>query len=395
MAQQGTIMSGMELFTALKYFHEMSHFPISVFDGENPARDYAVDPFFPNPAATLTAPLISEGLSMDMTFTRDFVMCGFVKNRRSDRTIYIGPALEYPCSAGSVLGILTSLNQPFSRKEELRRYLSHIPLSSLSHFVKSLVFLNYLVNQEEPPENALNEKITSLLGPDMDYHDEEHKAVHGTEAFEKSLQSMVEHGKLEEISELLKNEAKSPGNAGYSANDTLRAYKNVFVVSVTIVSRAAIRGGLEYETALEASDRYLRSMEKMNSYDDIRALWRQMLLDYTSEVKKLQSLHANSKMVHSVAGYVSSHIYERIRLEDIAAELGYNRSYLSRAFKAESGCNLSEYINKAKVHEAQHLLKSTQYPISEISAALGFSSQNHFQTVFKQITGNTPSRYRL
>lgn len=47
-----------------------------------------------------------------------------------------------------------------------------------------------------------------------------------------------------------------------------------------------------------------------------------------------------------------------------------------------------------KVAEARRLLRFTDQELGEIAALLGFSSQSHFQTVFKQITGETPMAYR-
>ena len=81
-------------------------------------------------------------------------------------------------------------------------------------------------------------------------------------------------------------------------------------------------------------------------------------------------------------------------MSDVARRFGYNQTYLSSLFKRETGKPLAGFINEVKVDEAKRLLRATDKPIVEIAVALGFSSQNYFQTVFKRFSGLTPEAYR-
>ena len=65
------------------------------------------------------------------------------------------------------------------------------------------------------------------------------------------------------------------------------------------------------------------------------------------------------------------------------------------AFKADTGENLSDFIQKEKIDEAKRLLRYTDKSLIAISSYLGFSSQSHFNRIFKSITGKTPKEYRL
>ena len=44
--------------------------------------------------------------------------------------------------------------------------------------------------------------------------------------------------------------------------------------------------------------------------------------------------------------------------------------------------------------EAKRLLQFTDQELGEIAALLDYSSQSHFQTVFRKVTGETPMAYR-
>lgn len=84
-----------------------------------------------------------------------------------------------------------------------------------------------------------------------------------------------------------------------------------------------------------------------------------------------------------------------IKVSDMAKALEISRPYLCSHFKEITGITLSHYILTEKVNEAKRLLLFTDKSLSDISMHLAFSSQSHFQTVFKKITGKTPLGYRL
>lgn len=68
--------------------------------------------------------------------------------------------------------------------------------------------------------------------------------------------------------------------------------------------------------------------------------------------------------------------------------------YLCNQFHKQTGITLTQYILNEKIIESQRLLRFTNKSISEIALHLAFSSQSHFQTVFKKYTGITPNRFR-
>lgn len=94
------------------------------------------------------------------------------------------------------------------------------------------------------------------------------------------------------------------------------------------------------------------------------------------------------------AKYVDENLYAPLRVEEVAAALGYSRSYLSTRFKQQAGMTLTRYILQEKVFEAQRLLQFSDESLLEIANTFGFSSQSHFQNVFKSVTGETPMAIR-
>lgn len=83
-----------------------------------------------------------------------------------------------------------------------------------------------------------------------------------------------------------------------------------------------------------------------------------------------------------------------VSLESVASEAGYSVSYFSRTFKKEMGCGFSEYLNRLRIDKSRELLAAGNIPTAEISGMVGFNDQSYFCKVFREITGETPDRYK-
>lgn len=119
-----------------------------------------------------------------------------------------------------------------------------------------------------------------------------------------------------------------------------------------------------------------------------------MILDYATQVHDLNHGKNYSKVIRDAISYIRDHLTENIRIERLAEVAFLSRSQLSVRFREETGMTITEYIRLQKIKKAQKFLTSTDKTPIEISTYLGFSSQSHFQKVFKDVTGMTPKEYR-
>lgn len=216
--------------------------------------------------------------------------------------------------------------------------------------------------------------------------------VHNTLALEQTIVNFVRRGDTAALKEWL---ADAPAvRGGILASDQLRQIKNTFIVTATLISRGAIRGGMDVDDALSLSDAYIQKCELMNNIDRITNLQYHMVFDYAERVEKLRYGKQPSKLVQDVAKYIQHHLSEPITTDDIAKALFLSRSRLSVKFKEEANENLIDFILKEKIEEAKRLLRYTDKTSVAISAYLGFSSQSHFSRTFKKYTGSLPNEYR-
>ncbi len=65
-----------------------------------------------------------------------------------------------------------------------------------------------------------------------------------------------------------------------------------------------------------------------------------------------------------------------------------------RSFRLAMGMPPMQYITSVRLNRARMLLESTDYPIQEIGAMVGYDNPLYFSRIFKKQMGEPPSRYR-
>ncbi|ACU75538.1 transcriptional regulator, AraC family [Catenulispora acidiphila DSM 44928] len=83
-----------------------------------------------------------------------------------------------------------------------------------------------------------------------------------------------------------------------------------------------------------------------------------------------------------------------LTLPDIAAEAGLSTRTLIRRFREQTGTTPLQWLHRARVRRAQHLLETTQHPVERIATQVGFGSATAFRDRFKKTTGTSPNAYR-
>lgn len=96
-----------------------------------------------------------------------------------------------------------------------------------------------------------------------------------------------------------------------------------------------------------------------------------------------------------VFDHIDNHYNEPVSTESMAKLCGMSYSYFSRFFKKSMGRNFSEYVNSIRVSKAEHLLATTDLPITEVALEVGFSTSSYFIEQFKQVKSVTPKQFRL
>lgn len=104
--------------------------------------------------------------------------------------------------------------------------------------------------------------------------------------------------------------------------------------------------------------------------------------------------NASFNMGTRIKEYIDAHYLEELKLPDIAEALHINLYYLSHTFKDLTGSSPMQYIIRRRIDEAQTLLLTTNMTITDIAMQCGYNNSNYFQSVFSNIVGMPPGKYR-
>ena len=101
-----------------------------------------------------------------------------------------------------------------------------------------------------------------------------------------------------------------------------------------------------------------------------------------------------SRHFYEIFSYIENNYTKECSLSEAAKQIGMNYSYVSRDFARLVGMSFNDYVNLMRLNMACHLLKNTEYSITECALESGFGSTHTFNRNFKERYGVTPYKYR-
>ena len=108
----------------------------------------------------------------------------------------------------------------------------------------------------------------------------------------------------------------------------------------------------------------------------------------------VQQENAEPPMIRRARTFIHQNQAEDLSLGQVARTVNMSTFYFCKMFKKATGLNFTEYLSRVRVEKAKNLLLNPNLRISEIAFEVGFQSLTHFNRVFKEITGQSPSEFR-
>ena len=101
-----------------------------------------------------------------------------------------------------------------------------------------------------------------------------------------------------------------------------------------------------------------------------------------------------SYVANLVKEVLDNSIYRRTTVKELAEEINFSKSQMTREFRKYYGTTPYKYLLDRKITIAKQLLISTNMHVQEISEALGFVDAYYFSDIFKTKTGLSPLNFR-
>ena len=135
----------------------------------------------------------------------------------------------------------------------------------------------------------------------------------------------------------------------------------------------------------------------------LRAPWlklkAQELLLYLSGFQPAASEPARvyaqqTEQIHEVHRLLTTHLDQRLTIEELSKRFLINTSALKEGFKAVYGAPIATYMKETRIRRAMQLLRETDDTVAAIAAQVGYESQGKFAQAFKDIAHMLPTEYR-
>ena len=156
----------------------------------------------------------------------------------------------------------------------------------------------------------------------------------------------------------------------------------------------AVQAGLLDMVAYDIRDEHIAALDEAAGPAECYGLVHEAAREFAHRMSFVIKEKNYSPRLLRMMDYIKEHLGERIELADIANHVNISRTYASAVFKEELGVNISEYILKERLAEAERLLRETDISIGDISKRLAFCSQSYFTKRFNETEGMTPLEYR-
>ena len=392
----------------LKYFctviGNLSGIPIRLFQDNEQIFYHALTRLPRDPMVLHREALWQIQTNVGYFVTEDFYYYGIVNSGQVK--VIIGPTRQVAASDQELRKLAFQADGPQEDVDAFMSGMKEIVRMPLESVMQMLCIVNYILNGEklELRDIAIYEEEQADLKRLLEQQRanqalsrvttdfQSQQEAHNTYEVEQVVMDIVRRGDSAALQNWIS--AAPAVRGGILAADQLRQIKNTFVVTTTLVSRAAIRGGMDTEDAFSLSDAYIQKCELLASPERIMNLQYHMILEFTERVEQLRAGAQPSQLVLGVTRYIQHHLSEPISTEDIARQLYLSRPHLSQKFRKETGLTLSDFILQQKTREAKRLLRYTDKTSAAIGFYLGFSSQGHFSRVFQKYAGCRPKEYR-
>lgn len=373
----------------LKTIANISALPVRLYKNEKMIKYYSIISFPVDPVKLYEKDILKSDKSIYIYNAPHFFFYGAIKYQNYE--IIIGPACisfkkDYVKDLAFDLELPLDLYQHFEEAIEMTTSMPYLT------FIEMLLMINYVLNNEKLElSNFIDLNEPTLKENQLAGNEVNQKYHFNSLNVEKEILEIVHNGDLNALNLFIKN--MQTIRAGQIANTPIRNEKNLFIVSVTLISREAIKAGVNPEDALRMSDAFIMKLETLNSVEEITNLNLECITAYTKKVSLFKG-NNNSEIANKVTTYILENLSKNITLDELASYFYMSKSNLSFKFKKETGESLNQFILEKKIQISLELLKDKKKSIAYISEYLGFSSSPHFTKTFLKVMKKTPSEYR-
>ncbi|MDL2301198.1 AraC family transcriptional regulator, partial [Lachnospiraceae bacterium OttesenSCG-928-D06] len=329
---------------------------------------------------------------------QDFYPVYFISVRKEQRLFIIGPIrCDEHCKK---IKEQYTVGEYYAKIHKLSCQNVGINFCEMQIFVREALLLFNILHDKDMTLGTLlslnyKEDVESIVKKELNkvyFHYQEKEKLHNPYDQELRELNAVREGNMENLIRAMEEEFE--GEYATLSRDSLRSLKNLAIVSLALVCRAAIEGGMLPEESYSLSDSYILQIDSAVNMMQIAAIIKRGKIEYTQLVHDIRLSNSENRLVEEVKNLIFKKMHDKIVIGELAKSLSVTPEYLSSLFKKVEGITISAYIRQKKIGLAENLLKYSEYSIEEIAYYLGFCSQSHLGKHFMELKHMSPNQYR-
>ena len=189
---------------------------------------------------------------------------------------------------------------------------------------------------------------------------------------ELEFYTTIKSGDVEKAKKLCQAKISEKEGLGQLSDSPLQSLKYHFAITMAMLARYCIEGGLDLSTSYALSDFYIQEADRVSTMDELNTLHTTACLDYARRMRNLRKKKITSKPISKCLDYIYDHLHTRITLSRLAELTGLNSSYLSRSaiissrrrLKPPKICCFTLPIPRLKSHRSLHFQTKVTSPKS-------------------------------
>lgn len=163
---------------------------------------------------------------------------------------------------------------------------------------------------------------------------------------------------------------------------------------LSVLSRAAVEGGVDVETMLEKNLTFVNKVMRIDNQEDLCAWISTALNEFIELVYSCQDGRKVSQ-IRPAINYIDANYDKPMMLAEIARASHLSVSRLAHVFKEQMGITIIDYVTSVRIERAKALLLATDQSCTEICFEVGYNNQSYFTRTFKALVGMTPRQFRV
>ncbi|NMO96793.1 AraC family transcriptional regulator [Paenibacillus lemnae] len=162
-----------------------------------------------------------------------------------------------------------------------------------------------------------------------------------------------------------------------------------------VVYNSGSRRSGRYIRLIQESFRRKQDQAHIAAAGYLHLLWAELMNHTHRTVLPSMAETQIQRTVKQMISVMSSQYAHPVSIEQMCSSLGYNRAYLSRIFKKETGLPPVTYLLKLRMDQAKRLLRERpELSVEQVSASVGLPDSLYFSRQFKRFYSLSPTSYR-